>query len=216
VFTQPVLPGLERPVPDFMRIVRNSQSIQPILIEIESPQKTWARRDRQQPETYTQAMTQISDWRVWLNDPVNILQFMELYRIPRLQRGRLFRPKYVLVFGRRSESQGHEVEHGRREAMAPEGVTTMTFDRLYPNYYGQNDVTVRVSGRRLTAVAVQPTIHPTPRVAADLAEIEGWNDALGTSAYLSARQRASLQQQLEQLVESHREALKSRDGFHIV
>jgi hypothetical protein len=37
LYSQPPLPGIERPVPDFIWITRNSEDLIPVLIEIKTP-----------------------------------------------------------------------------------------------------------------------------------------------------------------------------------
>lgn len=142
VYSQPTLPGVRRPRPDFMRILRNSAFVEPVLIEIESPKKRWSRVDGQQPEPYTQAMGQLAQWAAWFNEPENVLQFRRLYELPAFTAGRVFRPRFVLVFGRRSDFETNPEARAGRYVLQADGVTSMTFDRLKPNYHGRDDETV--------------------------------------------------------------------------
>jgi hypothetical protein len=152
VYSQPVLPGLDRPVPDFMRIMRNSGFVEPILIEIESPQKHWARRDGEQPDAYTHALQQVADWAAWFNAPENVLQFRRFYQLPSFSEGRQFKPRFVVVFGRRNDFKLHPDARSRRFALQPDGFTTMTYDRLRPDYDGRHDATVKVRNGKVVTI----------------------------------------------------------------
>lgn len=55
IISQPVLADFTRRVPDFMWIARDSSSIYPVLIEIETPAKPWFRQDGMQHASLTQA-----------------------------------------------------------------------------------------------------------------------------------------------------------------
>lgn len=45
VIKQPELPGLDRRVPDFMWVRRDTAAVRPILVEIEAPSKRWVHRE---------------------------------------------------------------------------------------------------------------------------------------------------------------------------
>lgn len=66
LISEPELPGLTRPTPDFMWISKMSSVVKPVLIEIERPDKRWFRSSDGVPHSdLTQAIDQISTWRDW-------------------------------------------------------------------------------------------------------------------------------------------------------
>lgn len=83
VISQPVLPGLERRVPDFLWFAMNSESIYPVLVEIEAPSKRWFTTSGKQTEQLTQALDQLAEWKTWFSRPQNLAQFVDYYTLDR-------------------------------------------------------------------------------------------------------------------------------------
>jgi hypothetical protein len=81
LFSQPILPDFSRRIPDFMWIARDSETIQPVLIEIEAPGKKWFTNRGVQRAELTQALDQIADWKIWFSNLVNLAKFSEVYQI---------------------------------------------------------------------------------------------------------------------------------------
>lgn len=188
VFTQPPLPGIERPVPDFMRIARDSGGFYPLLIEIEAPKKRVINNDGSPSAQFAQAVGQMATWQHWFAQPAHQVEFRELYQIPGRWAHRPIHPRFILVYGRRAELEDARAMAAREGFSKPE-VTIMSFDRLQPSSLGAMDVTVRVVGRRFEAVAFSPTFKVGPQLAEDLALLEGKSNALERSAMAPERKR---------------------------
>lgn len=200
LFTQPQLPGIERPVPDFMRILRDSGGIHPVLIEIEAPNRRVVNKDGYANAHFTHALGQLAEWRDWFEDSTHQQAFRELYRIPNRWVFRRINPQFLLVYGRRAELDAPQVLApkvlAQRDGLLPANTGVMSFDRLAPSLAGRREITVRVSGRRFQAVAISPTLEVGPRNAEDLVAIDGKVPALRRSAMLTPRRRELLSERL--------------------
>ncbi len=180
VFTKPRLgpvPGGDFYVPDFMRITTDSEAIHVHLIEIESPRKRIVNRAHQLTAKYGQAMSQLADWMGWLEEGANREFFRTSYGIhagPSLP----LSIDYTLIYGRRDELVASERGRRQRQRLTPRGAQAMTFDRLTAIEAAVDDLTVRVRGGRLVAVAVQPTIRCTSLLASRLQPITGLRKAI--------------------------------------
>lgn len=191
VFTQPVLPGIRRPIPDFMRLLRDSGSIRPVLIEIEAPTKRIGRRDGQFSADVTHALSQIADWKSWFAKAANESQFRELYQLDRF-RHRPLVPRYVLIMGRRTELDRNERVREMRRNSVPADVEFMSFDRVRPSPEGVNDVCVRIVNDSFRAVSFMPTLRLGPAIAEALSHISGKEEALREGLAISPARKAFL------------------------
>jgi Domain of unknown function (DUF4263) len=195
VITQPVLPGIRRPIPDFMRLLRDSDSIRPLLVEIEAPSKKVGRRDGQLSSAATQALSQIADWKAWFAKPANELQFRELYQLNRFPH-RALAPRYVLVMGRGDEMELNERVREMRRHATPSDVEIMSFDRLRPSHEGRNDLCVRIVKQDFRAVSLMPTLRLGPTIAEPLSHISGKEAAVQKSTGISRARKAFLVKRL--------------------
>lgn len=74
--------GLFDRIPDFIWLAQDSLSFTPVLIEIEKPNKKTFTKAGTQTADLTQAFGQTVEWQAILNNPVNVLQFYECFKIP--------------------------------------------------------------------------------------------------------------------------------------
>ncbi len=85
-----------------MWVTRSTSLITPICIEIERPGKHWFNLDGTPTATLTQALDQLTDWKVWFSEPENQLIFRRTYMLDGFT-DRPIQPQYVLIYGRRDE-----------------------------------------------------------------------------------------------------------------
>jgi hypothetical protein len=157
VFTEPPLPGITRPVPDFLRIRRDTGGFRAMFFEIEDPNKPMVRNDGRMRQEYEQALRQVTTWRQWFREPAHVQLFRQLYRLndrPDLD----LTVEYVLIYGRRRALLGHQDAVAHRDDSLPELVQSMTFDRLRPSADGRFDFGVKVAGQRFLAISAPPTL----------------------------------------------------------
>jgi hypothetical protein len=166
VISQPQLQGLFKRVPDFMWIANDSETIYPVLIEIEAPGKRWFLNNGKQSDDFTKAHDQLAEWRQWFSKPSHRELFFEFFQIPTsFSLGRTIRPLFLLVYGRRSEFFQKPQLNEKRRYLAREDEFFMTFDRLSPDYHAKNFLCVKVRNSRFEAVSVPPTFTLGPNSA---------------------------------------------------
>jgi Domain of unknown function (DUF4263) len=163
VIRQPKLPGLTTRRPDFCWIATDSERINPVLIEIETPDKQWfvhdGRRRGEQHSDLVHARGQLDRWKAWFAKPDNQMAFFREYRLGRwpLEHRELV-PQYVLIHGssRREFSGNPDLNELRRALQSPD-TFMMTFDRLAPSRDTMSFGCVQITERGYEAVAVPPT-----------------------------------------------------------
>lgn len=210
VISQPVIPGVDRRIPDFMWLTKNSEELIPVLIELEAPGKDWFNKDGSRSAKLTRAQDQVAEWRDLLEHPATRQQFADLYEFP-LRSHPYFRfaPRYVLIYGRRREFSLDPLRRRGRLRVGPRDVATMTFDRLRPLAGARRAACVRVTQGRRRVVAVPPTFQLGPSNASTVASCEGWEEAITGNRLLSAARKEFLLSRLDHWREL---ALASRSG----
>lgn len=189
VITQPPLPGIKQPLPDFVWIRKDTEKVVPILIEIEAPAKRWFRKDMLPRKELTQAIGQVDSWRAWFNSPANVLQFRTLYGIDSWAPNHAFIPEYVLIYGRRSEFEEDEDLRKVRASMERPALRWLTYDGLYPHPEAWSYVTVAIRRQKPIAVSFPPTFKIGPMNAPSLVRISNKEDAIHSMAGVSAARR---------------------------
>jgi hypothetical protein len=184
VISQPRLPDFDGAIPDFLLVTRNSMNIYANFVEIETPQKPWFTRNGHPTHLLTQAIDQLRTWSSWFSDPVNTLRFQQTYKLP--EKGfRIFKPRFALVYGRRTDSSLTERTIPKRTKMQAIDEEFMTFDRLFPDPGAAQALTVRLKGRKYVAISVPPTVELSPLHAEDWRLIRGKEEAVMRSPYIA-------------------------------
>lgn len=196
LFSQPRLPDFTCKIPDFMWIAKDSQSIYPILIEIEAPSKRWFNKDGTPSSALNQARDQLTQWKTWFSKPLNQLAFEKHYNLN--LEFRHLKPHYVLIYGRREEANKNKEFAEKRQHLQDHDVTTMTFDRLAPNWNAQEFITVKAKRDGFDALYVPPTLTLGPMNADNLADVRNLDQAVNRSLSIP---------------EDRREFLRSRIGY---
>lgn len=193
VVSQPVLPGFGEKVPDFLYIARDSACVYVVLIEIEHPAKPWATASGHSSAEFTQAINQISDWKTWFNNPLNVAKFQSDYRIPTdwLQ-SRAFAQKYILIYGRRDDPSLSEAFNKKRRYLERADEVHMTYDRIHPNRDAAHCLCVTLDGKGYRALTVPPTIELGPNMEHGVNTIRDKTAAVARNPYLSEIRRKFL------------------------
>jgi hypothetical protein len=197
--SQPELPGLRRPVPDFMWISKVSGQVHPVLIEIEAPSKQWFRGDGVTTPELGQALGQLASWRTWFAEEANRLNFYKRYGISDWVRDdHEVRPVYCLIYGRRSEFEAKPESLRQRTSLQPDWAKWMTYDRLRPNAGSRNAACVSVSVSGWKVKSVPPTFRLGPGVGETLLAVpDGWEDAIAANPLMSGERRGFLLSRLD-------------------
>jgi len=198
--TQPLLPGFHSRVPDFMWIATHSGTWYPTLIEIESPGKRLFTSTGRPTAEFTEARTQLAQWRSWFQNPTNVHQFMELYGVPDTwRRDRSWQLHMILIYGRRAEFEGSPNLSKLRASLMPSpDEELMSFDRLTVDPKLEAMITVRARGNsRFETVWVPETFGTSSFIAESLEYIDGLSESLDRNDQIPEARRAFLKARLE-------------------
>ena len=190
--SQPLLPGLNARIPDFMWISTHSQMWYPTLIEIERPSKKVFTTKGVPSADFTHARNQLAQWRTWFSSPENVQQFIKSYGIPDWMRNtRQMKLHMILVYGRREEVRdAPELSRQRASLLTGSDEELMSFDRLAPDGELRDAITVRAADPgKYEAVCVPPLFRLGPTLADRLLAIDGFERALRTTPLISDPRR---------------------------
>lgn len=187
VISQPVLPGFDARYPDFMWISTCSDAIYPVLIEIEKPSKKWFTSRGFQSADLTQALTQITEWKTWFDNPTNIQQFRELYLVndPFERRKKLI-PLYVLIYGRRKEANRFQ---DKRANLRRNKEYLMTYDRLAPQQDQSNYLCIKIRKEGLIVINVPPTLRLGPSVAQEWKCLLNFDESIKKNKFINQERK---------------------------
>lgn len=192
LISKPPLPSWAGPIPDFMWIASDSVTLSPVLIEIEAPTKPWFTKSGQQAALLTQARDQLLEWRVWFETSHNRDAFLKFYRIDEMLRHRVFKPMFLLIYGRRSESHRTDALAQKRGLMQEDGVNVVSYDRLIPSEEASEYMCARIGKHGYTAVSVPPTMTLGPLFAVERSLLSGKEAATESNHYLSSGRKQFL------------------------
>jgi hypothetical protein len=197
VVTEPPLPGTFRRTPDFIWPTKVSGLFRPVFLELERPSKLWFRQDGQQTEELSQAITQVGEWRTWLDSEANKLLFYEKYGISDWIRAyHKIEPVFHLIYGRRREFIENLRLTRQRESVRPGWLHWSTYDRLHPAANARQWVSVRITTTEWQVVAVPPTFTIEPDSEADLQGLTGLDRAIASNELISEARRELLLERL--------------------
>lgn len=194
VFSQAELPGLKRPIPDFLWMSKVSGEVWPVVIEIKDPRKPWFRSsDGVQHAELTQALDQLAKCRQWFGQEAHRELFYRRYGISDWVREyHKISPIFCLIYGRRQQFEHDAALSQKRAETRPDWLVWMTYDRLRPSYSLRHAVAVRQVGGRFEAIAIPPTFHLGPRIVRGLRSIHGVEEAIARNELISEERREFL------------------------
>jgi hypothetical protein len=198
--TQPLLPGFHSRMPDFMWIAAHSGRWYPTLIEIENPSKRLFTSGSRPTAKFTEARTQLAQWRSWFQNPTNVQQFMELYGVPETwRRDRGWQLHMILIYGRRAEFDGSpELSRLRDSLMPSTDEDLMSFDRLTVDPKLEAIISVRARGDgRFEVVWVPETFGTSSSIAKSLVRFDRLAEAIDRNDRISGARRAFLKTRIE-------------------
>src|ERR1022692_1292664 len=197
VLSESPLCGVGMKVPDFIWLASDSANFMPVFIEIESPCKRWFTERQVPTHELVQALSQLAEWRAWLNRPENVAVFYESFEIPEeLRRPLTFRPEFVLIYGRRKEFDDRPQLKRLRDQFERHGQVVMTFDRLK----SVRDCSVYLSATKRNgayrALAVPATMSIGPNVEREFYGIASIPEAIQKNEWISEDRRRFLIERL--------------------
>jgi len=198
LISQPILPAYDYKKPDFMWLSQNSDTIEPVLIEIESPNKRWFTKAGVQTAELTQAINQIAEWKTWFGETHNVEAFKSFYGLAHSRKR--FRPSYLIIYGRRIEFKDKPNLTGKRSNLFADNIKEMTYDRLRPNRDMSQLVCMKVMKYNteyiFKAISVPATLQWSPGLASDRAFLHNLDDAINSNDYISQIRKEFLIQRL--------------------
>lgn len=190
---QPPLKGFGHRIPDFMWISRHSGAVEPVLVEIEDPNKPWLAGGRGEPRPshqLTQALNQFRQWEEWLNE--NLEVFFKAFAIPPEWRRRGFSPRYLLIYGRKGENP-EEITKLRRHLRSHQNLSTLTYDHLKPIRNHDDYLSLRSDGAgRYEALAMPATARLTPDSPEQWKLISGRMPTVEANIWISSERKEFL------------------------
>lgn len=185
VITQPKLQGNDTKISDFLWISSDSTSVYLTFIELKVPTKLWWTEKGKPRSDLTSAINQLTDLYVWLEKPVNRLNFFDYFRIPELLRKRRLKQIYVLIYGRRAEA----IKYENRDKSYKDNVILMTYDRLSPDPNAKNFMTVKMKKEGYEAVAIPPSFTFHQDFIEERAIINSKEKAIKNNEYLTKERK---------------------------
>ena len=108
LISQPEIGIAVKRKPDFLWLAQDSVDFTPVFIEIERPNKSMFTKEKIPNKDFNQALNQLDEWRGILNGGVNIQAFYQNFSIPLSMQQKNFKPRFVLIYGRRNEYENDE------------------------------------------------------------------------------------------------------------
>lgn len=188
LISKPRLSGLKTRIPDFMWIARDSCTIYPIFVEIEIPSKRWFTIKGQPTAEFTQAQTQLTEWKAWFHNSIHQQLFFEFYEVDsEFRKGKTINPHYVLIYGSRYEFRDRPDLSEKRNHLKRDSEIYMTFDRLTPNPRARNVITCKKTDKGYIGKYVSPTFQLGPLFAKENSKVKEKEKAIRNSAITKER-----------------------------
>lgn len=178
LITQPQIGGCFRRIPDFVWLAQDSLKFCPVFIEIEKPSKKTFNVQGYACADFTQAMSQIKEWKIILNNFVNIQMFYEYFNIPLDIRNKEFKPQFLLIYGRRAEYEENEKLVAMRNELQEENVVIMSYDRLKPLADYRQFITCKVSKKEYNVLNIAPTFRYRADCVGSLYHYKGFKEKI--------------------------------------
>ena len=216
VISQPKLPGLTDRHPDFMWIASDSESLYPILIEIETPHKQWFYGKRAEIHSdLTHAQGQLAEWRAWFNRGHNRTLFLDAYEIPWQLRDNRLSPRFVLIHGRRANYATCRLRQAKRAELAREDERLMSFDRLTPAKWGVLYSCMRKPADGYRVVSVPPCLTIV-NYDEDYRYATGWEEAIDACPDMPIARREYLKKEMRHLIDDANAYAEKIDEVEVI
>jgi hypothetical protein len=131
---------------DFFYFSKSTDDWNAVFIEIEKPNSQFFKGSTNEFHAdFQSALHQIRQWRAWFLSDQNkgsFLATVSAIQVPRHMAVNPTYPKYVMVFGRRSEYEGNEDRRRLVKASEAEDFKIITFDSLAEGLAGKYELSV--------------------------------------------------------------------------
>lgn len=196
VISKPPLSGIGDRIPDFMWLSTDSLELQPVLIEIEQPDKKWFTKTGNPTSKFTQAHNQLAQWKAWFAEPENQLCFYGNFQIPPYLRARTLKVSCVLIYGRRNEYQDNSRLNRIRAKLATDNEYLMSYDRLAPSADARELFTVKKCSDGYRAIAYPPTYVLSSNLANNYSLVNGKEETIDNCEWMSPERKEFIKSRL--------------------
>ena len=124
-------------------------------------------------------------------------EFYECYSISSRFRDLKFSPRYILIFGRRSEYAGQKRLIKRRANKNQQGVEIVSFDRLLPDYNLRHYPTAKLDSSGFRLHYVPSTFELGPMIADELVKWNNFEEAVDKNRDIEEDRKMFLRQRAE-------------------
>lgn len=192
LISQPEIGIAVKRKPDFLWLAQDSVDFTPVFIEIERPNKSMFTKEKIPNKDFNQALNQLDEWRGILNGGVNIQAFYQNFSIPLSMQQKNFKPKFVLIYGRRNEYENDEYLQKIRSSKQREDVWIMSFDRLLAIFEYKQFTSCRMSQGKYEILHIPPTFRYRADRVSELVKYEGFEGAIDHMEMTSAERKKFL------------------------
>jgi Domain of unknown function (DUF4263) len=200
LITQPSISGLMNRIPDFIWFAKDSLTFNPVFIEIEAPNKKVFNKNGTITSDFTQARTQLLEWKSILQQPQNIIKFYDEFNLPLDLRKLTFNPSYVLIYGRRNEFENNTVLIHKRSNIMGKEELLMSYDRIDVNPKGTNAITATVKN----SIYIPKYISPITTVSEAFRELyeayPNLDKAIDNSMYISLSRKQFIKSKIKSIL----------------
>ena len=119
--------------------------------------------------------------------------FFQKYNLPKDLTNKIFKPQFILIYGRRKEYEGNECLTRKRSEVQSEDIMIMSYDRLFPHYDSRSMLCAQVSNTtgntQYKIVTIPPTFELDAAWASDYKEYTGFMDAIDRMQYTTPQRK---------------------------
>lgn len=198
--TQPSLNGLIRRIPDFIWFAKDSLTFNPILIEIEAPNKRIFTKAGEVTAEFTQARSQILEWKSILQQPQNMIKFYDEFDLPQSLRKLTFKPYYLLIYGRRHEFESDAILTNKRSNIMGPDEILMSYDRLDTNPKGMHAITSTVKNGKYIPKYISPITMVSDAFRELYEAYPNLDSAIDNSMYISKSRKRFIKSRIKSIL----------------
>lgn len=215
LISQPKISGIINRIPDFMWLASDSSYFTPVIIEIEAPSKKCFRKEGNPTSHFSHARNQLEEWQTILKRPENILSFYRDFSIDQDLIDLTFKPRFVLIYGRREEFENDKILKQKRGSLMNNDQVLMSYDRIKPKIL-DNYITCNVKNGKFIAKNLSPVFKIGP-YANEIYNVENLIEAVDNTEYLSDLRKVFLKDKIPYCLEYFKNVKKgikeSNNGY---
>lgn len=209
LISQPNLQGIFKRIPDFLWLAKASDSFYPIFIEIESPNKRIFKKDGGRTADFTHAEDQLKEWAAILENPATRQLFYDRFNIPDYYRKFAFKPRYCLIYGRRSEFEGDAILTIKRSQLLTYPYHLVSYDGLASDPKADELFCSTVKDTKYYIKSISPMFQYHGSDGNYLVNLLNFKESINTMKYTTDERKKFLLERYEFWINHFRDAKSS-------